>query len=535
MQKLWLFVALTVATSASNAQNAYQKDFNYFWQTIKDNYAYFDKQTINWDKAKVIYQPMVDTCSSRNSFIHILEQTLNELYNGHNFLNTNTPSSNRLIPSGSDLHIAYTEGFYVIDEVREKYNSDLCGLRKGMRIEKYNDVPIEVAVMKFLPKSTTKYDKEMYEYAANMLLAGTHDTKRKITTSINYFNAKGAQQILKDYFPDSIPNKTEQGYKEVLEYKVTNANVGYIHINNSLGDNGLINAFDKALDSLSNTSALILDLKETPGGGTSTIARAIMGRFIDKEMPYQKHIYSAEERETGIKRVAMEYVEPRKKIYDKQLLVMVGHWTGSMGEGMAIGFDAISDAVIAGNKMAGLLGEIYSFETPELKIPFSFPCVQLQTVDGLPREDYIPQGRGSDKQRALHEQRTDENVLRRMEYDWLMAEFRVDTVTISKMMDESFISIGESGVSNKHQELAGIFRNMQERKMKGHIVDSLYLDDFTVRIYGDVAMVTFVSVTKGVKDKEFFYNRRTRMYDVWIKKKGIWKAVSSQVTPLWKD
>jgi hypothetical protein len=37
-----------------------------------------------------------------------------------------------------------------------------------------------------------------------------------------------------------------------------------------------------------------------------------------------------------------------------------------------------------------LLGEIYTFETPELKIPFSFPCVQLQTVNGLPREDYLP-------------------------------------------------------------------------------------------------------------------------------------------------
>jgi hypothetical protein len=37
-----------------------------------------------------------------------------------------------------------------------------------------------------------------------------------------------------------------------------------------------------------------------------------------------------------------------------------------------------------------LLGEIFTFETPELKIPFSFPCVQLQTVKGQPREDYLP-------------------------------------------------------------------------------------------------------------------------------------------------
>jgi hypothetical protein len=51
--------------------------------------------------------------------------------------------------------------------------------------------------------------------------------------------------------------------------------------------------------------------------------------------------------------------------------------------------------------MAGLLGEIFTFETPELKIPFSFPCVKLQTVSGLPRENYMPGARIDDQSRAL--------------------------------------------------------------------------------------------------------------------------------------
>ena len=61
-----------------------------------------------------------------------------------------------------------------------------------------------------------------------------------------------------------------------------------------------------------------------------------------------------------------------------------------MGEGIAIGFDGMKRADIVGTKMAGLLGEIYTFETPETKIPFSFPCVQLQHVNGQPREDFVP-------------------------------------------------------------------------------------------------------------------------------------------------
>ena len=126
-----------------------------------------------------------------------------------------------------------------------------------------------------------------------------------------------------------------------------------------------------------------------------------MGRFIDKEMPYQKHLYIAEERETGIKRTTLELVSPRESVYTKPLVVLVGSWTGSMGEGIAIGFDAMHRATVAGTKMAGLLGEIFSFETPELKIPFSFPCVQLQTVNGLPREDYLPTVTIADQSKSM--------------------------------------------------------------------------------------------------------------------------------------
>jgi len=115
-----------------------------------------------------------------------------------------------------------------------------------------------------------------------------------------------------------------------------------------------------------------------------------MGRFIAKEMVYQKHIYTNEERETGIKRSTLEIVSPRKRPYLKPLTILVGYWTGSMSEGMAIGFDGMKRARVRGTKMAGLLGEIYTFETPNLKIPFSFPCVKLENIFGQPREHFIP-------------------------------------------------------------------------------------------------------------------------------------------------
>ena len=72
-----------------------------------------------------------------------------------------------------------------------------------------------------------------------------------------------------------------------------------------------------------------------------------------------------------------------------------------MGEGIAIGFDAMKRATIAGTKMAGLLGEIFTFRMPETKIPFSFPAVQLQHVNGQPREDFVPTMQVRDAKQTL--------------------------------------------------------------------------------------------------------------------------------------
>jgi carboxyl-terminal processing protease len=373
---------LSFAINLSSGQTPYQKDFNFYWQTIKDNFAYFHKQQTNWDTVKIIYQPAADTITTKDSFIHLLETVNNELYNGHVFLNINTNSSNRTIPTGADLKVSRKDSQFVISEIRKDYNADKSGLQTGMVITGFNNVPIDEAVNKYLPKSVKKIDTDMLEYAANLLLAGTHDVKREITVMLN-----GHEQVFK---PDQVPNRTEENYGTLLEAGIISGDTGYIKINNSLGNTHLISEFDLALDSMIKTRLLILDLRETPSGGNTTVARAIMGRFTGKELPYQKHIYTSEEKETGIRRSTLEFVSPREKVYAGQLIVLVGYWTGSMGEGMAIGFDAMKKGTVMGTRMAGLLGEIYSFETPETKITFSFPCVQLQHVNGQPREDFVP-------------------------------------------------------------------------------------------------------------------------------------------------
>jgi len=129
-------------------------------------------------------------------------------------------------------------------------------------------------------------------------------------------------------------------------------------------------------------------MTETPGGGNSAVARAIMSRFISKEMPFQKH--EATETSYRIKRSWTEYVTPGKDTYQKDVFILVGHWTGSMGEGIAIGFDGMARAKIIGTKMAGLLGAIEHFKLSQTKIGYQFPTERVYQFNGTPREEYRP-------------------------------------------------------------------------------------------------------------------------------------------------
>lgn len=135
---------------------------------------------------------------------------------------------------------------------------------------------------------------------------------------------------------------------------------------------------------------MVIDLTDTPSGGNTSVARAIMGWFVDRPTSYQVHRLPAEERETGIARQWIEQVLPRAgKFHRGAVTVRVGRWTGSMGEGLAVGLRA-AGARVCGGAMAGLRGAVYDFTLPASGLVVKFPAERLSTVDGIPRERFVP-------------------------------------------------------------------------------------------------------------------------------------------------
>jgi hypothetical protein len=125
----------------------------------------------------------------------------------------------------------------------------------------------------------------------------------------------------------------------------------------------------------------------------------------------------------------------------------------------------------------------------------------------------------------------DKKHLLELEYNWLKAEFSLDTAYLSSLMDESFIAITAGGTSGKQQELVDLYNIISKRLKDSIFIDSFRLENPVVNLYGTTAVVTFIVHTFR-KEKGIAAERKTRFYDVWIKRNGKWKAVASQGTKI---
>lgn len=376
-----------VGQQAPLTAKQYEEDFDTLWKEVAESYAYFDKKQTDWDKVRLRYRPQAEQVAGRAEFIALLERTLEELYDFHAGLNTNTAGSPVLVPTDADIWAEWRHGIAIVTEVRPRSPAARTGMRPGMEIVSINGTAVRTAVDARVGACLRRKGPEADNWALRTLLAGRHNETRRIG-----YRAGGVVGVktMPVYRHDDEAASKSQG---LLEWRVLRQNpaVGYIRVHNSLGDLGLISAFDKALAGLKSTKAVILDLRDTPSGGNTTVARGIMGRFISRTMPYQRHSLPAEERAYGVKRSWVEEASPRGPFrYAGRLVVLVDHWTGSMGEGITIGLDSMNRADTVGTEMARLLGATDGVTLPNSRIRVQFPTEKVFHVDGRPREAFVP-------------------------------------------------------------------------------------------------------------------------------------------------
>jgi len=373
-------MALPAAGQVPSNTN-FAQDFELAWRRIASTYAYFDLKATAWKDVPRLYADDLARVATKDEFIALLERVIDELYDPHAQLTVNTPTSPRLVPSGADLWAEWRGTAAVITQVRAGSDAERAGIKASDVVVSLNNARIADAVDARLGRSYAHSTATARDWALRAVLAGRHGERRILRLRQGQVE-RTAQLPGDDQVAAAGPPVTSSEIRP---------GIGYVRFNDSLGDSATVQAFDHALEALRGTRALIIDLRNTPSGGNTMVGRGVLGRFVSRDSPYQKHVLPSEERDTGIRRSWLELVSPRMGLtYRQPVAVLVDRWTGSMGEGIAIGFDATIGATIVGTPMAGLLGATDRIMLPGTGIGINVPMERLYHVGGTPREAFQP-------------------------------------------------------------------------------------------------------------------------------------------------
>jgi len=352
-----------------------------FDELVRLDYAYFERPGVDGQAILEHFAPQARRAPDAAAFIAVLKRVARNFADPHFNVGPFAPGDPSVVPTVSDLAARRIDGRSVVVDVRAGSAAARHGVRPGAVVAQIDGRSPEQAVEALLGRPAGSLSTAQFDHGLNIALAGAARQPRRLR-----IDHAGQRQAL--VLEPASEQAAAVARSEPLTWERRGA-LGIVRIHNSLGDAALVPAFDRALDALADTQALVIDLRNTPSGGNTSVARGLMGRFVEREMPYQTHVVPGEQRRTGVGRKFVELVLPRGERYRGQVFVAGGRWTGSMGEGLMIGFQALG-ARTAGSRLGHLLGAMFVERLEASGAVIELGEEQLLDVNGRPREDFVP-------------------------------------------------------------------------------------------------------------------------------------------------
>jgi len=376
-----MLLAAGTAAAADLSLASRRADFEQLVKAVEEDDVYLSAGGHCWAGIRERLAARVDAAITDDAWRRVLEDAIDELHDFHAGVSPDSAEVRWAVPTSADLWAEWRGERAYIDAVRANSDAARAGVRLGDEVLRIDGTPVIAATQAELHCDAARTDAAARRWALLTQLTG----RRGASRTFELRDAAGASRTV------TLPARRRfDRPTEAVTTQRLSPDTALIRLNNSIGRNETVAAFDAALASVRDSKSLILDLRDVPSGGNSTVALGILGRFVSQRLPYQRHRVPAYGL-PDIERNWVEEVAPRGPFtYTGKLVVLVDAWTGSMGEGMAVGFDAMKRATVVGTPMAGLAGSVDQITLNATGIRVQFPTEQLFHIDGTPRHRWRP-------------------------------------------------------------------------------------------------------------------------------------------------
>jgi C-terminal processing protease CtpA/Prc/beta-lactamase regulating signal transducer with metallopeptidase domain len=270
----------TYLTEAERLEN-----FELLWQAIDHWFSFFDHKNIDWPEVKERYRSKVQATETSADYYQVLYQLVRELKDPHSWL-CNYKDENGLPRFSPAVAVRRIEGKAVVTQVVEQSEAAELGMRPGSTITHVDGLPVDEKVEQLRPRlRVSSSERNFLEANFRRILHGEEGTTVAISflpsgsdTPQHIELARDAHAVRDVREPDFPVNKEHYVWSGIHP-----SGCGYIRITSFSGRIDLADEFDRALENLKGTRALMIDIRENPGGYGTAHSR-IVGRFLSENV-----------------------------------------------------------------------------------------------------------------------------------------------------------------------------------------------------------------------------------------------------------
>lgn len=353
------------------------------WEEIEahllERYVYLDDAGFDVPAFLEGHRAPMAAISDRGDFLFEAQRALRHFHDPHLLLSPRSARDFAILPTASDVWARPDGEVAEIVDVLRGGAAHEAGIRPGMHIRRIDGRSPGAAIVEAMGRPLASLSDEQRAFGLNTALCGYLGAERVWTVD----ELDDPQTLPHTYVH---PRAMQAGPPFELDIV---SDVAVVRVRNALGRLGAPRHFRRLLRKLPEVEGLVFDLRSTPSGGWTGIAEPLLGHFVEAKTEYQAFRWPEPGEPYEDAPLRTSWTRLRRPHIDVPVVVLVGRWTGSMGEGMALGFDHLSIPVV-GAPMGDLLGSVVTLRNKESDTKLVLGVGRMFHLNGLPREDYVP-------------------------------------------------------------------------------------------------------------------------------------------------
>ena len=295
-------------------------NFDVFWHTLDENYAFFSERNVDWDSIYKEYRPEISEKTTDKELYEMLINITDGLKDEHTTI---------LAP----------------EEVTES-QEDSIENNLGDHIEESNiDMKaVEISILKKYVENPKIFGKDMK--GKGLFNWGS------INDNVGYLQVNNMLFFADYVIPDSL-----NGYDYLFAY-LDQSNSNPLYQEHEV--EGASKLMDSIVDEFQDMEAIILDVRFNLGG-YDVVSMEILSHFVkEKTLVFSKKARMG----NGFTKPQKIYVYPSESIFDKPVFLLTSHQTSSAPESLAMGSMAVPSITRIGSNTMGILSDILEKKLP---------------------------------------------------------------------------------------------------------------------------------------------------------------------------